>query len=557
MKGENGLSEEQIRFAIDQLSKEELNFLQNIFDVIDSLRPEIAELQKEVTGLDPVWLGPTPIVTKHGTFKGGYYPMIYDPFLSTQGEMQLGATIGNLTEAGYEKATTPRSHLHERIEEFAAPVSLNIDFLLPHMAGVIKDLTHRKWLIDAKWFIENPRIRAEISSRLGPEFITMINDWIKRQVNTRSFGHMQSLKRFQKLVEGAANNFTVAVLGFKSLTLIKQFTGIPNAIEMIGGKQGQLSGTRWFSYGYKEFVTNPIQSFKNIFDESGVMRHRITTRDRDLRRLWNSLIGKTGLLNEAKKFSVQLIGYVELMVSGPAWMGAKAKGLSTGLTNRQAIHFADSVVELSQGASMEKDMSAIMSRTDLLARAVTMFHTPFSSMYSRYRNVVHQQRRLKDIPLTAGRVFMLWLVMYTMESLLGGKLPDPDDDEDTWAKWAIQNVAIGPTSSVPILRDISGPATSSIMGTKSFRYRVTPLQDIVDTTLRTLSGTKKVIEGDKEIEEMLGLYYKNAAYLFGIPGGTQVDIMADNFSKLSTGEADPPESLGDFYEFLNTRRGTR
>jgi hypothetical protein len=47
-----------------------------VWDYLESFRPQIAEKERRLTGFEPEWVEPTPVQTKHGEFKGGYYPIV-------------------------------------------------------------------------------------------------------------------------------------------------------------------------------------------------------------------------------------------------------------------------------------------------------------------------------------------------------------------------------------------------------------------------------------------------------------------------------------------------
>jgi hypothetical protein len=73
LKG-HGWTEEGVLKAIDRgLGPEEMAFVQKTWDLIETLWPQIAAMERRVNGVEPEKVEPSPLTTRHGTFKGGYF----------------------------------------------------------------------------------------------------------------------------------------------------------------------------------------------------------------------------------------------------------------------------------------------------------------------------------------------------------------------------------------------------------------------------------------------------------------------------------------------------
>jgi len=374
----------------------------------------------------------------------------------------------------------------------------------------------------------------------------MISDWIKQSINDRNVSNIKSMQFFEKWVSVLRTNYSVAVLGFKAATMQTQLAGIPNAIEMIGGKDGAANGTYWFTRGLREVMAHPIKMYRWVTAMSGEMKHRFENRDRDLRQKYLRL--GDDWWGDLQKMGMDTIGFAEMMVSLPAWVGAYKKAIAGGMPERLAIQKANNAVNLSQGAAAAKDQAAFVAKNNQFAAAMTMFYTPFSAMYSRYRNMGHQVGGIRSLPLLAGRAVLLWGVMNAMAAMLGGDWPDEDDGDEKWRKWMIRNIAIGPAATVPMLRDIMN---ASLGG---YKYRLTPLQDLPVTAVRLAKKSKKVLDGKAEVSELFPDFYRLTAYSVGLPGAAQAAISADYLYDLYTGEEEWPDSLPEFWKFLFLRR---
>jgi hypothetical protein len=522
-------TEQQVQTMLRHLTKEEWDFVQHIWDTLESMWPNIAALQKKLTGIAPAKVEIRPVQTPYGEYKGGYYPLMYSAVLSDQGALQLSSTFGKLLEANYVRATLPSGYRKERVEGFARPFDLNLDRLPSHIAGVIKDLTHRTWLIDANWIVNDPKIRAALQQYTSDALTTRLADWVRQVANDRNNASMASLAIWQRMIEHFRYNAMIAAMGFKASTMISQLAGIAPAIEVIGGKD--LDGAKWFAVGVADALVHPRTTYNFMVEKSGEMRHRLQTRDRDIRDRLKQLEGRTDILAEVQSFSLMAIGYMELMVSMPSWIGAYKKGLSKGWSDEQAIAFGDRSVRLGQGAGAAKDLAAVAAKSDQLTRLLTMFYTPFSALYNRLRAIGHETERAADVPRLAVRMFWTIVVAGTLGELASGHGPDDKKDE-TWLHWWIRTMALYPFLAIPLLRDVM---SSVIQG---YGYTFSPIAQAFTTTIETIQAGKKVAEGDKELEDMAAKAAKAFDYMLGLPGN-QLIITGQYLHDLATGDAHP------------------
>jgi len=537
-----GWTEAQVQDMVDRLTAEEIAFVNQIHATLESMWPDIAQLQKELTGLEPEKIATRAFPAANGTITGGYYPIMYDPLASEQGELQLAARVGGLVEDTYTRATTPKGHTKARVEGFARPFNLDFDDLAGHIAGVVKDLTHRKWLIDANWLVHDREIRAAIRRHLGDEYVGLFSDWVRAVVNDRNYRDMRSLNIWRRTIEHARYNMMIATMGFKAATMASQLAGIGPAIEVIGGKE--LDGRKYLARGLAQVMRAPVQAYRLVTTLSGEMRHRLDTRDRDLRDKLRLLEGRHDFLAQVQDVALRGIAWADMMVSLPTWLGAYQKALDQGATQELAIKAGDRAVRLSQGAGGQKDLAAVMAKSGDLMRLFTMFYTPFNALYNRLRAVGHDVHGIKDVPQAAIRLWWVWLVPAVMGELLTGRAPDDDEDKGEWAlKQAILYLSLG----VPILRDLVGGALGE------YGYQLSPVAQVGATVARTVKKAGSVAAGDAELEELVKPALKTTGYLLGLPTG-QIHITGEYLYDIYTGEADP-DGLGELaYGLLYRRR---
>ena len=542
LKGQ-GWTAEQVQAMVDKLSAEEIEFVNHIHATLESLWPEIAALQKRLTGIPPPKIEARPFPAANGTIAGGYYPVMYSAVLSSQGGLQLASSVGSLLEPSYVRATTPSGYRKERVEAFSAPFDLDVDRLTSHIAGVVKDLTHRLWLLDANWIVNDRQIRAVIREHMGDAWPVRLADWVGQVANDRNGPSAASLDVWQKSMQHFRFNMVIVSMGFKASTLLSQLAGVAPAIEVIGGKDGD--GARWFAVGVARTLQRPRQSYEFMTALSGEMRHRIQTRDRDIQDKLRALEGRNDTFAQVQEFSLKAIGYMELMISLPSWIGAYEKAIASGKSEDTAIRMGDRAVRLGQGAGGAKDLAAVATRSSDMLRLMTMFYTPFSALYGRLRSIGHDVEGVGDLPNTMMRLVWTVVVASTIGELASGHLPDKDKDEE-WLTWWLKNMAIYPFLSVPGVRDIASSVTSS------YGYQFTPLAQVAKTTTDLLSTARKTAAGEKDLIDLAEKAAKAFSYLVGLPTG-QLLITGQYLHDLATHKAQPDNIFQFAHDLLYAR----
>ena len=531
-----GWTPEQVQDMVDRLTPDEIGFVNSVHATLESMWPDIAKLQKELTGLEPDKVEARAFPAKGGTITGGYYPIMYDPLASQQGQLQLASRVGGLLEDSYTRATTPKGHTKARVTGFAAPFNLDIDDLTGHIAGVVKDLTHRKWLLDANWLVHDREIRAALRRHLGDAYVGLFPDWVRAVVNDRNFGSMRSLNIWRRGVEHLRYNIMIASMGFKAATMMSQFAGLGPAIEIVG--------TKYMRRGFVQFVTRPAESYRLATALSGELRHRLDNRDRDLRDKLRLLEGREDFLAKVQDTALRGIAWADMMVSLPTWLGAYHQAVDGGADVDTAVKAGDRAVRLSQGAGGAKDLAAVMARSDTLMRLLTMFYTPFNALYNRLRDIGHDVGGVRDVPRAALRLWWVWLLPAVMGELLAGRPPDDDEEPD---EWALKAIALYPSLAVPFVRDVVGGAFGD------FGYQLSPVAQVGASVATTIKKAKGVAAGDEELDALAKSALKTTGYLVGLPTG-QLQITGGYLFDLAAGDADP-EDLGDFaHDFLYRRR---
>jgi len=499
-----------IKRLTDNLNAEEWQAVQEIWDIVNELWPEIAALQKRLTGVEPIKVQPREVDTPYGKLQGGYYPLIYDPNRSADVEDRNAANADKMFENTYLRPDTFHGFVKERTKAYTRPLLFDLDAAGNHLISVIHDLTHREAIIDANKMLTNADVRAEIENRYGKEIYRQFVPWLQAIAHDRT--ENDGLSAVNKVLRGVRSRATMVGMGFRLSTMITQVVGYSSSAEMVNPKA--LAGSM------KDFMRHPLASSAMVNELSGEMRHRSANLDRDIRDQIRKLTGKNAVLDQVRKFAYVGIGYMDRVVTVPTWMAAYKEHLAQYPGDKDgAVAKADQVVRLTGGSGGAKDLPAIMRGPEGV-KLLTMFYSYFSAYYNRQRAWGRDARRAiengeySDFPSLLARQVFMTIGPALLADLIVGKGPSGDDD--SWAKWAARKVAFYPLIAVPLVRDAFGAVDSG------FGYNLSPAgRTVSEIFVDPIKMMEKIINPDKDVSarELVKQTLETTGYALKLPTG--------------------------------------
>ena len=524
-----GWNEEAVRRVLNrELTAADWQYVQGVWDTIDSLWPEIAAMERRVNGVEPEKVEAVPLVTAHGTLRGGYFPAIYDPRKSIEAEANA-AKASDIFENTYTKATTRASSTKERSDKVKRPIHLSLSVINRHVGEVIHDITHREVIMQADKFLTSKRIMKAVDETLGPEVRKQFRPWLHHIANEWA-NDRKGVAGWDAFAKKLRTNTSIVGMGFRLSTIVMQVAGYSNSFEKVGAK--------WVSPQLAKAV-DP-RAYRFVMERSSEVRNRMDTLERDVRENVKQLAGRTDLIANARKFAFYGIGYMDRVVVIPTWLGAYNRGISEGMSEADAGYYADKAVRQSQGAGAAKDLAAVQ-RSNEWMRLATMFYSYQSAIYQRFRSLGRDARTagVRDVPDLIARSFWLIVVPPLLSELLAGR--GPDDDED-WGMWSFQKMLAGLFGPIPIARDVVNAAQSG------FGYSFTPAARAFETGLNVWTDAGNLWEGD-DTKRATRNVLELSGYTLGLPTG-QLASSTQFIVDVSEGEQDP-QTITDWMEGLS------
>lgn len=549
----NQISDVQMQKIRESMTDADWQFVQGVWDAVETLWPEMAALEKRASGVEPEKVVAQSFDVRGKTFRGGYFPLVYDSRNSQVGEKQIEGdqTVEAFLASGVGRPTTNKGATKARVERVNAPLLLDMnDILGSHIAKVVKDISHREAVGGLHRILTDPDIKDALIDRLGEAYYRELRDWTKVLVNDRS-DSMNAAKGAAKWAMTARTNLAIVTMGWKISTMMSQFAGFGPAADLVKPKYLASAAMR--------AARSPLETWAFISEKSGEMRHRVETIDRDVRDSMRRIADKRSITSDIQRTAFILTSYADRTVTVPTWLGAYNQAIAEGRAEEDAIRAGDRAVRLSQGGGGAKDLAAVQRNNELM-KLMTMYYTPFSALYARLRDMGHQTsvQGIGYLPTAVARTLGLVILPAVLGEMLAGRGPDEDED-DVW--WAIRSMALYPIAALPGVRDFSGLLEQKIIklsgeGKMDFSpsYQISPIVSAIGKAYNNLiSKPVDVMAGDKEMDaDVAWGAFESAGLVLGLPTA-QIRITGSYLTDLLSGEADP-ENAGEILRDLLFKR---
>ena len=532
------ITEQQVAAAVDLLTKEELDWAQAVLDSMESLWPLSAELEERDSGLRPTKIEATPIKTRHGTYRGGYFPAVYDRRITVVGEKQSAQTIAALLDPSYSRPGTARGHLKGRVENFADALTLDPSIIQSHLAQVAHDLAFREVLKSVGGLILSQRVQTALKDRLGDERASTFVQWLKDVGSMRGAevaSHSKSLNRIWKAFR---SNYVVGVLGYSVPVALGDLANFAVNATLIKKKH--------WAQGLIEFSRNPAAAVAFAQAKSGEMRFREDETAREFNRAMKGLTRSPLLTSSGfdwlREHAFVFQEWTDKATSTPLWIGAYRQALADGKADGEAVRFADATVRKGFPSHSAVDKAALL-RDKGFWGAMTVFYGYFSQVYNLQRRIVHEIHLAQGFKETSfsvvkasARLLALWSSSALIAEALSGRGPEDDDGEDElerYATWASRKLLLAPLTTLPVPM-IAGGVESLIAGKKP-SVRAAPGYAALEGIFKTAAKVMQSGEG-ADAEKQFFAVARAVGLTFGVP--TRPMRSAEYVLKAVNGDAD-------------------
>jgi hypothetical protein len=535
-----------------KLSADDWTLIQAMWDAVESLWPEAKALEERLTGVAPPKIEPTPVVVNGTTYRGGYWPVVYDPLGSAAGEKQaeVGDAVEKLLGSRFTRATTKKTHLKKRTGT-AGPLLLNYERIASrHIGEVITDITHREPVLQGLKILRDPKIKLAVVDAMGEVAYDSLNRMLRTTVHQNGNVSSAAERKIDSLWGKVVTNTVVSALGFRVVTALGNMILAPI-------QAAARVSPRYIATGFGRFYGSPRVMTAFIHARSPMMQQRATNMDATFVDTLTKLRGESGWRAQAARAAMAVHRWADFLVTHAIWLGRYEQSLVEGASEAEAARLADKAIRQTQSAGAPKDLSAIESNPKYRQMGLTLFLGPMLIMGNRMREAAQRKGVVKNWPEAFGTMLATWILPAVLWDLVTGRGPEDDEDDDlaNEAGWAFAKIALYPFLTVPILRDVASVMDARLSG-KRIDPRANPLVQgtmlVAEAVTEFAKAGDAVWEGDEvEGEKLLKATLRATGPLTGLPP-SQLMTSGEYLYDVMTGEYEP-EGFSD-WRYLAIRR---
>jgi hypothetical protein len=526
------------------MTEADWKFVQEIWNINESLWPEIVKTYRSMTGVAPKRVEPLTVKTPFGDFKGGYYPIQYDKLRAPDVRVMSKDSIWG---EDYGSALPGNAYTKGRTA-YVAPISLNFEGLNASMGQVIHDIAFRQPLRQAQKVLENGSVKRAIQDNLGPEYGNQVRPWLEYVAREKVFDD-RSTEFLSNFMAAARSNMTFVGLGYRlSSALIHGGVAAADSVAEVGALDlGTAIADIYRTPGQVKYWSDYISK------HSPEVRHRLINMDQNIREAVARLTEKQGFLEDVQKYGYHMLALSDNFSAMPTWLAALRQEIQAGRPFNEAVLVADKRVRQAHGASAPVDLPRLQrGGHDFMGEvgktSIGMFLSFMNHAYNRLWSISRQGARgfakakegdwagaNRDFSNAAARGFGYVILPAVWVTLVHAtQRREPLDNWNVWIS-GVSHTTVGSLPGVSMILDVieRGEANS-------------PLTQNLETQHATINNLWKALTGDNQhvSKRWLQQALNTAGYWSGkVPG--QLGTSAQYIWDFSTG-AEHPKSVTDF-----------
>lgn len=445
----------ELQAILDHSTKKDLDFVQSVWDYLDSFWPEIAAAERRRKGTAPERVDARAFSTRHGDYKGGYFPLRYDDAKSPE---TIETLIDDIRFGRLVYRQTRRGHTIERQGSGGRPVKLSMATLHSHVNQVIYDLEVGDALSDSFKILHNHRVKSALSEVGHMDKWHGLNLWLSDQIA----GEIRQTGVVEMALRHLRAGFTVSKLAWNMSTALLQPLGVFNTAVQIG-KLNTLKGLQLM-------LANHVRASEYASETSPFMAERAHTFHKDIndaRRMIETGFLKAWAPGRSAEWAANSYFYLIVKAQRFAdlvtWYGAMHKSMKEQGDEAVAIEYADRMVARAQASGLFGERSALERgtiNTKIRQTETARVWTALASYFIAKTNIAYERTKKTNFknPVEAVNWAVDMTLLYMAEALIvgliRGQLPDGEDEEKTWTKYLGKQFINAIVAGVPIVREL-------------------------------------------------------------------------------------------------------
>ena len=404
-------------------------FAQGVWDLLEQSKPKAQQAHFEVFGYYFDEIAANPIQTPWGEFRGGYVPAQIDADLVVDGQMRELANQEN-ENMDYAFPTTAKGFTKARVE-YNRPLVLDLSRLMSHAEQVALFSNMEVPVRDVRRLLSD--ITPELNRHQHKALESMLMPWLNRAAKQRTVTKIQEDGGFSRFWSVMRQRAGMALMFGNTVNTIQQITGFLLA--------GVKVKTRYMAAASLDFVSNYKEMKQSVAELSEFMRSRMDNEIAAMDDFIQETLINPNWFQKAQNWTNRNAYFLQQAMANSMepiiWTAAYRQSLEKGMSEADAMFFADGVIRQTQGSTLPEDISRAEGGTAFV-RLFTQFMGYFNMQANLLGNgfvKLMRQGGLRQNKLAAAHLFMMgyFLPAAGAELIAAVGYGLKDDDGDGYA----------------------------------------------------------------------------------------------------------------------------
>ncbi len=417
------------------LTKADYDYAQSVWDLLESMKPNAQRAHKKMYGYYFNEITADEIVTPFGTYKGGYVPAIADPFISEDSAIRQEKEQVEKSNNSFMFPTSGRGFTRKRVDQYAAPLSLDLRFVPGHIDKVLRFSIIEPHVKEVSRIVMDKGFRQVLSAFDPTVGGDMLVPWLQRSAQQKVVGQSQGWggKAADKFFSELRKRTGLQVMTANVVNTLQQVTGFSIGLIKVGPKH--IRNGMW------SYVRGPKAMADSVNEKSAFMRTRTGTQVMEIQQTIDELLLNPNKYEQARAYA-QKHGYfmqagAQNVVDLVVWSGGYDQAVEEGATELEAVRQADTAVRATQGSFNAEDISRFETGTPFM-RAFTMFYSYFNMQANLLGTEFTKTVRDLGLRKGAGRLLYIYATAFMIPAVVsemivmamsGRGFDEGDDDE--------------------------------------------------------------------------------------------------------------------------------
>lgn len=528
------------------LTKADYDFAQGVWDLLESIKPQAQKAHHEMYGYYFNEITAEPVSTQWGEYRGGYVPAIADANQSVEQAIRQEKELFDQGGNSFMFPTTGRGFTKARVEQYTAPLMLNLRAIPIHFDKVMRFVHLEPRVKDAARIITNKGFRKTLDNFDPSTAKDMLVPWLQRSAQ-QTVSTPGKNRHADRLFRYLRNSVGAQIMVANVVNTLQQFTGFSLSLTKVKAK--------YLRHGLVRYLTGPGSMAEDIHAKSPFMAQRSTTQVMEIQATIDDITLNPTKYERAANFAKRH-GYfmqqgTQNIVDLITWSGAYDQAMQKGASEKEAVREADATVRQTQGSFDPESLSAFEAGTPF-TRAFTMFYSYFNMQANLLGTEFAKVAQGMGLRKGAGRAFYLYLVGFMIPAVLAEIIVRAAggfdaDDEDEYLNESLSVFFLSQIRTAFAMVPGVGPAI--LAGINAFnnkwyddRISTSPVVSTIESAVRAPHSVYAAMAEDGHSKRAI----KDTLSLVGLVTGLPVSALgrpAGYLADVADGVAQPENAL--------------